>query len=418
MDTSSLTDRVAAPAHARGRHIHTRGHRRRERVCRTGAAAPARRPSARARHGSDVVVAGRPAAHAAGARKNLGWRHRALLGRQAGGRLRRRVPGAPRGGRGQHCAGARRAWRPRHRPVRRLPAARGGGAGEMVSGDQTGLAEACLRPHRAQLRRDPRALSSWPTPGATRPPRCSHSSRSRKQGSSPAMWSSMRSPASRVRARSRATARIFQRITAACRHTACSATGISLKSSRSSARRSRSCRTWFRSTAAFSRRSTPGCGRSTTAAQVADADEPAYRDAPFVRLTGETLPEIKHAAYTNFCDIGWRVDTAGGRILLVAVIDNLVKGAAGQAIQNMNVMLGFDERTGLLPVRLQPDHQSMNPVVLKFGGELLEDAGRVGSAVAPRSPGSAARRAARHRPRRRTRDRRVAGPSGHREAAG
>ena len=69
-----------------------------------------------------------------------------------------------------------------------------------------------------------------------------------------------------------------------------------------------------------------------------------------MRLTGETLPEIKHAAYTNFCDIGWRVDAAGGRILLVAVIDNLVKGAAGQAIQNLNVMLGFDERTGLLPL--------------------------------------------------------------------
>jgi N-acetyl-gamma-glutamyl-phosphate reductase len=88
----------------------------------------------------------------------------------------------------------------------------------------------------------------------------------------------------------------------------------------------------------------------TTSAQVAQAMSAAYKDAPFVRLTGETLPEIKHVAYTNFCDIGWRVDAAGGRILLVAVIDNLVKGAAGQAIQNMNVMLGYDERTGMLPV--------------------------------------------------------------------
>jgi len=88
----------------------------------------------------------------------------------------------------------------------------------------------------------------------------------------------------------------------------------------------------------------------TTAAQVAGVMNAAYADSPFVRITGETLPEIKHAAYTNFCDIGWRVDAAGGRILLVAVIDRLVKGAAGQAIQNMNVMLGYDERTGLLPV--------------------------------------------------------------------
>jgi N-acetyl-gamma-glutamyl-phosphate reductase len=88
----------------------------------------------------------------------------------------------------------------------------------------------------------------------------------------------------------------------------------------------------------------------TTSGEVAGIMAAAYKDAPFVRLTGDTLPEIKHAAYTNFCDIGWRVDSAGGRILLVAVIDNLIKGAAGQAIQNMNVMLGYDERTGLLPV--------------------------------------------------------------------
>jgi N-acetyl-gamma-glutamyl-phosphate reductase len=89
----------------------------------------------------------------------------------------------------------------------------------------------------------------------------------------------------------------------------------------------------------------------TSANDVAAVMAAAYRTAPFVRLTGETLPEIKHAAYTNFCDIGWRVDAVNGRILLVAVIDNLVKGAAGQAIQNFNVMLGLDERTGLLPLK-------------------------------------------------------------------
>jgi N-acetyl-gamma-glutamyl-phosphate reductase len=88
----------------------------------------------------------------------------------------------------------------------------------------------------------------------------------------------------------------------------------------------------------------------TTAQQIGDVMSAAYRNAPFVRLTGETLPEIKHAAFTNFCDIGWRVDTGSGRLLMVAVLDNLVKGAAGQAIQNMNVALGFDERTGLLPI--------------------------------------------------------------------
>ena len=92
----------------------------------------------------------------------------------------------------------------------------------------------------------------------------------------------------------------------------------------------------------------------TTSRDVAGAFEAAYAHAPFVRVTGETLPEIKHAVHTNFCDIGWRVDAAGARILLVAVLDNLIKGAAGQAIQNLNVMLGYDERAGLLPFASGP----------------------------------------------------------------
>ena len=73
----------------------------------------------------------------------------------------------------------------------------------------------------------------------------------------------------------------------------------------------------------------------------------AYGDSPFVRLTGSDLPEIKHVAHTNFCDIGWRVDHAGGQLVMVACIDNLVKGAAGQAIQNFNVAFGLDETLGL-----------------------------------------------------------------------
>jgi N-acetyl-gamma-glutamyl-phosphate reductase len=86
----------------------------------------------------------------------------------------------------------------------------------------------------------------------------------------------------------------------------------------------------------------------TTAQQVADALTTAYADAPFVRLTAEALPEIKHVAHTNFCDIGWKVDETRGRLVLVAVLDNLIKGAAGSAVQNLNVLLGLDERTGLL----------------------------------------------------------------------
>jgi N-acetyl-gamma-glutamyl-phosphate reductase len=71
----------------------------------------------------------------------------------------------------------------------------------------------------------------------------------------------------------------------------------------------------------------------------------AYTGSPFVRLTGSDLPEIKHVAHTNFCDIGWRVQDS--QLVMVACIDNLVKGAAGQAIQNFNVVFGFDEADAL-----------------------------------------------------------------------
>jgi N-acetyl-gamma-glutamyl-phosphate reductase len=72
----------------------------------------------------------------------------------------------------------------------------------------------------------------------------------------------------------------------------------------------------------------------------------AYDQSPFVRLTGADLPEIKHVAHTNFCDIGWKIGP-GGQLVMAVCIDNLVKGAAGQAIQNFNVAFGFDEATGL-----------------------------------------------------------------------
>jgi N-acetyl-gamma-glutamyl-phosphate reductase len=82
-------------------------------------------------------------------------------------------------------------------------------------------------------------------------------------------------------------------------------------------------------------------------AQIADAFNRAYAGSPFVRLTGADLPEVKHVAHTNFCDIGWRVDDRTRQAVLVVCLDNLVKGAAGQAVQNFNVAFGFDERLGL-----------------------------------------------------------------------
>jgi len=60
-----------------------------------------------------------------------------------------------------------------------------------------------------------------------------------------------------------------------------------------------------------------------------------------------SLPELQHVAYTNFCDIGFCLDSSGKRLIVVSCLDNLGKGAAGQAIQNFNLMLGIEERTGL-----------------------------------------------------------------------
>jgi N-acetyl-gamma-glutamyl-phosphate reductase len=59
------------------------------------------------------------------------------------------------------------------------------------------------------------------------------------------------------------------------------------------------------------------------------------------------VPDTLHVKGTNYCDIGFKVDPVNNRVILMCAIDNLVKGASGQAVQNMNIMLGLDERTGL-----------------------------------------------------------------------
>ncbi len=74
-----------------------------------------------------------------------------------------------------------------------------------------------------------------------------------------------------------------------------------------------------------------------------------YRDEPFVRLYPDgRLPDLCGIQGTNFCDIGFRVEPEGRRAVIIAAIDNLVKGAAGQAVQNMNLLLGYPETAGLL----------------------------------------------------------------------
>ena len=74
-----------------------------------------------------------------------------------------------------------------------------------------------------------------------------------------------------------------------------------------------------------------------------------YDNEPFVRIyPGGALPTLQSVNHTNYCDLGIRVDPATRRAVIVAAIDNLGKGAAGQAVQNMNLVLGLPETQGLL----------------------------------------------------------------------
>lgn len=88
--------------------------------------------------------------------------------------------------------------------------------------------------------------------------------------------------------------------------------------------------------------------RDVTVDQIDQTFQDFYGGEPFVRTSSSRVPEIKHVTGTNFIDIGFHIDKDNNALILLSVIDNLVKGAAGQAIQNMNLMLGFDETEGLL----------------------------------------------------------------------
>lgn len=93
--------------------------------------------------------------------------------------------------------------------------------------------------------------------------------------------------------------------------------------------------------------------QGVTAAAVRAAFEKAYAGEYFIRLLGQGgCPGIKQVQASNFVDIGWQIDPRTNRVIVMSAIDNLVKGAAGQAIQNMNIMFGFKESQGLefLPV--------------------------------------------------------------------
>lgn len=80
-----------------------------------------------------------------------------------------------------------------------------------------------------------------------------------------------------------------------------------------------------------------------------------YGDEYFIRITKENVfPETRWVKASNFCDIGFAVDRRTNRIVVVGAIDNLVKGAAGQAVQNMNIIFGLDEKTGLKDIPVFP----------------------------------------------------------------
>ena len=87
----------------------------------------------------------------------------------------------------------------------------------------------------------------------------------------------------------------------------------------------------------------------TTEQDVRDAYEAAYAKSRFVRLlkAGE-VPELKNVRATNFCELAFVLEPRTQTLCVLTAIDNLGKGAAGQAVQNLNLMLGFDEAAGLL----------------------------------------------------------------------
>lgn len=94
---------------------------------------------------------------------------------------------------------------------------------------------------------------------------------------------------------------------------------------------------------------------SVTDAQIAEAYQTMYGNEFFIRLRGKGgCPELKNVRASNYVDLGWQTDKRTGRIIVMSCIDNLVKGAAGQAVQNMNVMFDLEETMGLRALPIVP----------------------------------------------------------------
>jgi N-acetyl-gamma-glutamyl-phosphate reductase len=85
-----------------------------------------------------------------------------------------------------------------------------------------------------------------------------------------------------------------------------------------------------------------------TAQAIEDSMRKFYADSTFVRVfPAGKLPQIQYSLHTNYCDVGFTLAPDGKRLVIVSCLDNLIKGAAGQAVQNMNVMFGWNEEEGL-----------------------------------------------------------------------
>lgn len=89
--------------------------------------------------------------------------------------------------------------------------------------------------------------------------------------------------------------------------------------------------------------------REVTEEKISEVYEKFYAESPFIRLLHPAIPEMKDVIYTNFCDIGFNIINEGNSLVVFSTIDNLIKGAAGQAIQNMNIMFDLETTAGLFP---------------------------------------------------------------------
>jgi N-acetyl-gamma-glutamyl-phosphate reductase len=88
--------------------------------------------------------------------------------------------------------------------------------------------------------------------------------------------------------------------------------------------------------------------RKITPDEIQNCWDAFYSGCPFIRICPDNvLPDVLQVRGTNYCDMGFKLDERNNRLILISAIDNLVKGAAGQAVQSMNIMLGLDETAGL-----------------------------------------------------------------------